>query len=121
MQRFCTTCNSIRPTMLTSLFLSLFLLRSSDYGTTYSKLNLMPGTTIVVSNFYICPINKKKVGSLQPALSIFSPPLTCNDIIAAISYWQLPLSPLTLKTIIVERQHSAALGKLGDMVFDGFR
>ncbi|XP_031648078.1 VPS10 domain-containing receptor SorCS2 isoform X3 [Oncorhynchus kisutch] len=37
------------------------LWRSSDYGTTYSKLNLMPGTTIVVSNFYICPINKKKV------------------------------------------------------------
>jgi hypothetical protein len=99
--------------MLTSLFLSLFLLRSSDYGTTYSKLNLMPGTTIVVSNFYICPINKKKVGSLQPALSIFSPPLTCNYITAAISYWQLPLPPLTLKTIIVERQHSAALGKLG--------
>uniref|UniRef100_A0A8C7HJ56 VPS10 domain-containing receptor SorCS2 n=1 Tax=Oncorhynchus kisutch TaxID=8019 RepID=A0A8C7HJ56_ONCKI len=38
------------------------LWRSSDYGTTYTKLNLMPGTTIVVSNFYICPTNKKKVG-----------------------------------------------------------
>ncbi|XP_010886317.2 VPS10 domain-containing receptor SorCS2 isoform X4 [Esox lucius] len=37
------------------------LWRSSDYGTTYVKLNLMPGTTIVVSNFYICPTNKKKV------------------------------------------------------------
>ncbi|XP_064878021.1 VPS10 domain-containing receptor SorCS2-like isoform X2 [Oncorhynchus nerka] len=37
------------------------LWRSSDYGTTYTKLNLMPGTTIVVSNFYICPTNKKKV------------------------------------------------------------
>ncbi|KAJ8390273.1 hypothetical protein AAFF_G00108420 [Aldrovandia affinis] len=37
------------------------LWRSSDYGTTYSKLNLMPGTTIVVTNFYICPTNKKKV------------------------------------------------------------
>ncbi|RVE60214.1 hypothetical protein OJAV_G00178700 [Oryzias javanicus] len=35
-------------------------LRSSDYGTTYTKLNLMPGTTIVVTSFYICPSNKKK-------------------------------------------------------------
>uniref|UniRef100_A0A3Q2WQI8 Sortilin related VPS10 domain containing receptor 2 n=2 Tax=Pseudocrenilabrinae TaxID=318546 RepID=A0A3Q2WQI8_HAPBU len=37
------------------------LWRSSDYGTTYTKLNLMPGTTIVVTSFYICPTNKKKV------------------------------------------------------------
>nr|XP_006629741.1 PREDICTED: VPS10 domain-containing receptor SorCS2 isoform X2 [Lepisosteus oculatus] len=37
------------------------LWRSSDYGTTYTKLNLMPGTTIVVTNFYICPTNKKKI------------------------------------------------------------
>uniref|UniRef100_A0A8C7HIB4 VPS10 domain-containing receptor SorCS2 n=1 Tax=Oncorhynchus kisutch TaxID=8019 RepID=A0A8C7HIB4_ONCKI len=41
------------------------LWRSSDYGTTYTKLNLMPGTTIVVSNFYICPTNKKKVGERE--------------------------------------------------------
>ncbi|XP_065145479.1 VPS10 domain-containing receptor SorCS2 isoform X3 [Paramisgurnus dabryanus] len=37
------------------------LWRSNDYGTTYTKLNLMPGTTIIVTNFYICPTNKKKV------------------------------------------------------------
>ncbi|TTA98333.1 VPS10 domain-containing receptor SorCS2 [Bagarius yarrelli] len=37
------------------------LWRSSDYGTTYSKLNLLPGTTIIVTNFYICPTNKRKV------------------------------------------------------------
>ncbi|KAM8882352.1 VPS10 domain-containing receptor SorCS2 isoform 10-T10 [Synchiropus picturatus] len=37
------------------------LWRSSDYGTTYTKLNLVPGTTIVVTSFYICPTNKKKV------------------------------------------------------------
>ncbi|XP_057709861.1 VPS10 domain-containing receptor SorCS2 isoform X2 [Corythoichthys intestinalis] len=37
------------------------LWRSTDYGTTYTKLNLMPGTTVVVSSFYICPTNKKKV------------------------------------------------------------
>ncbi|XP_046871070.1 VPS10 domain-containing receptor SorCS2 [Hypomesus transpacificus] len=35
--------------------------KSSDYGTTYTKLNLVPGTTIVVTSFYICPTNKKKV------------------------------------------------------------
>uniref|UniRef100_A0A8C1HNQ6 VPS10 domain-containing receptor SorCS2 n=1 Tax=Cyprinus carpio carpio TaxID=630221 RepID=A0A8C1HNQ6_CYPCA len=37
------------------------LIVSSDYGSTYTKLNLMPGTTIIVTNFYICPTNKKKV------------------------------------------------------------
>ncbi|XP_045921335.1 VPS10 domain-containing receptor SorCS2-like [Micropterus dolomieu] len=36
------------------------LWRSTDYGTTYTKLNLMPGTPIVVTSFYICPTNKKK-------------------------------------------------------------
>lgn len=41
------------------LFLSAF--RSADYGSTYTKVNLMPGTTIVVTSFYICPTNKKKV------------------------------------------------------------
>uniref|UniRef100_A0A6Q2ZN89 VPS10 domain-containing receptor SorCS2 n=1 Tax=Esox lucius TaxID=8010 RepID=A0A6Q2ZN89_ESOLU len=56
--------NSNHSALSLSLSLSLslpLLLRSSDYGTTYVKLNLMPGTTIVVSNFYICPTNKKKV------------------------------------------------------------
>ncbi|XP_049598842.1 VPS10 domain-containing receptor SorCS2 isoform X4 [Syngnathus scovelli] len=37
------------------------LWRSADYGGTYTKLNLVPGTTVVVSSFYICPTNKKKV------------------------------------------------------------
>nr|XP_054603289.1 VPS10 domain-containing receptor SorCS1 isoform X3 [Nothobranchius furzeri] len=37
------------------------LWRSSDYGTTYTKLNLVPGTTIVVTSFYICPTNKRKL------------------------------------------------------------
>uniref|UniRef100_A0A4W6DHB7 VPS10 domain-containing receptor SorCS2 n=1 Tax=Lates calcarifer TaxID=8187 RepID=A0A4W6DHB7_LATCA len=46
------------------------LWRSTDYGTTYTKLNLMPGTTIVVTSFYICPTNKKKVGGLLVGSSI---------------------------------------------------
>eukprot|EP00066_Takifugu_rubripes_P003860 XP_003966785.1 PREDICTED: VPS10 domain-containing receptor SorCS2 [Takifugu rubripes] len=37
------------------------LWRSADYGSTYTKVNLLPGTTIVVTSFYICPTNKKKV------------------------------------------------------------
>ncbi|XP_043101530.1 VPS10 domain-containing receptor SorCS2 isoform X2 [Puntigrus tetrazona] len=45
----------------TNKVLESSLWRSSDYGSTYTKLNLMPGTTIIVTNFYICPTNKKKV------------------------------------------------------------
>lgn len=45
----------------TTKVLESSLWRSSDYGTTYTKLNLMAGTTIIVTNFYICPSNKKKV------------------------------------------------------------
>ncbi|XP_069782621.1 VPS10 domain-containing receptor SorCS2 isoform X2 [Narcine bancroftii] len=37
------------------------LWRSSDYGTTYVKLNLQSGTTNIITNFYICPANKKKI------------------------------------------------------------
>ncbi|XP_050804091.1 VPS10 domain-containing receptor SorCS2 [Gopherus flavomarginatus] len=37
------------------------LWRSSDFGTLYTKLNLQPGITTVIDNFYICPTNKKKI------------------------------------------------------------
>lgn len=37
--------------------------RSSDFGTTYSKLTLQPGVSTVVDNFYICPSNKRKVST----------------------------------------------------------
>ncbi|KAL6040104.1 hypothetical protein STEG23_000105 [Scotinomys teguina] len=36
------------------------LSRSSDFGTTYTKLTLQPGVTTVIDNFYICPANKRK-------------------------------------------------------------
>uniref|UniRef100_A0A8C9PRY3 Sortilin related VPS10 domain containing receptor 2 n=1 Tax=Spermophilus dauricus TaxID=99837 RepID=A0A8C9PRY3_SPEDA len=35
--------------------------RSSDFGTSYTKLTLQPGITTVIDNFYICPTNKRKV------------------------------------------------------------
>lgn len=56
---------NVLKSFLTNCFLCLFAFRSTDYGTTYSKLNLMPGTTIVVTSFYICPTNKKKVGGCR--------------------------------------------------------
>ncbi|XP_077166980.1 VPS10 domain-containing receptor SorCS2 isoform X1 [Paroedura picta] len=37
------------------------LWRSSDFGTFYTKLNLQPGVSTVIENFYICPTNKKKI------------------------------------------------------------
>ncbi|XP_062986220.1 VPS10 domain-containing receptor SorCS2 isoform X1 [Elgaria multicarinata webbii] len=37
------------------------LWRSSDFGTLYTKLNLQPGIATVIENFYICPMNKKKI------------------------------------------------------------
>uniref|UniRef100_A0A8C6NGF2 VPS10 domain-containing receptor SorCS2 n=1 Tax=Melopsittacus undulatus TaxID=13146 RepID=A0A8C6NGF2_MELUD len=36
-------------------------LKSSDFGTLYTKLNLQPGIATVIDNFYICPTNKKKI------------------------------------------------------------
>uniref|UniRef100_A0A8C1GI67 VPS10 domain-containing receptor SorCS2 n=1 Tax=Cyprinus carpio TaxID=7962 RepID=A0A8C1GI67_CYPCA len=53
--------DNIRKMTFLFLFCSLPPCRSSDYGSTYTKLNLMPGTTIIVTNFYICPTNKKKM------------------------------------------------------------
>ncbi|GCC24739.1 hypothetical protein chiPu_0003141 [Chiloscyllium punctatum] len=59
--------NSSVILILTKLFhsdmgkvLESSLWRSSDYGTNYVKLNLQSGTNII-TNFYICPANKKKV------------------------------------------------------------
>ncbi|KAF3697538.1 VPS10 domain-containing receptor SorCS2 Precursor [Channa argus] len=52
---------------------------STDYGTTYTKLNLMPGTTIVVTSFYICPTNKKKYSTCSTATHIPAvKPINCQ-------------------------------------------
>ncbi|XP_030047018.1 VPS10 domain-containing receptor SorCS2 isoform X2 [Microcaecilia unicolor] len=42
---------------------------SSDYGTSYTKLNLLPGITTVIDNFYICPTNKKKIILVSSSLT----------------------------------------------------
>ncbi|XP_078534650.1 VPS10 domain-containing receptor SorCS2 isoform X2 [Lissotriton helveticus] len=43
--------------------------RSSDYGTTYTKLNLQPGINTVIGNFYTCPNNKKKIILVSSSLN----------------------------------------------------
>ncbi|XP_076966314.1 VPS10 domain-containing receptor SorCS2 [Callospermophilus lateralis] len=45
------------------------LWRSSDFGTSYTKLTLQPGVTTVVDNFYICPTNKRKIILVSSSLS----------------------------------------------------
>ncbi|XP_076992450.1 VPS10 domain-containing receptor SorCS2 [Tamandua tetradactyla] len=45
------------------------LWRSSDFGTTYTKLTLQPGVTTVIDNFYICPTNKRKIILVSSSLS----------------------------------------------------
>ncbi|KAM4854928.1 VPS10 domain-containing receptor SorCS2 isoform 2-T2 [Thomomys bottae] len=45
------------------------LWRSSDFGTSYSKLTLQPGVTTVIDNFYICPSNKRKIILVSSSLS----------------------------------------------------
>ncbi|CAH2299744.1 VPS10 domain-containing receptor 2 [Pelobates cultripes] len=45
------------------------LWRSSDYGTSYTKLNLQAGVTTVIDNFYICPSNKKKIILVSSSVS----------------------------------------------------
>ncbi|XP_062963997.1 VPS10 domain-containing receptor SorCS2 isoform X2 [Cynocephalus volans] len=45
------------------------LWRSSDFGTSYTKLTLQPGVTTIVDNFYICPANKRKIILVSSSLS----------------------------------------------------
>ncbi|XP_061047927.1 VPS10 domain-containing receptor SorCS2 [Eubalaena glacialis] len=45
------------------------LWRSSDFGTSYTKLTLQPGVTTVIDNFYICPTNKRKIILVSASLS----------------------------------------------------
>lgn len=43
--------------------------RSADYGSTYNKVSLAPGGAIITS-FYICPTNKKKVRAGHASSSV---------------------------------------------------
>ncbi|CAK6433326.1 unnamed protein product [Pipistrellus nathusii] len=45
------------------------LWRSSDFGTTYTKLAIQPGFTTIIDSFFICPANKRKILFLSSSLS----------------------------------------------------
>uniref|UniRef100_A0AAR2LUC1 VPS10 domain-containing receptor SorCS2 n=1 Tax=Pygocentrus nattereri TaxID=42514 RepID=A0AAR2LUC1_PYGNA len=77
---------------------SLSLYRSGDYGTTYTKLNLMPGTTIIVTNFYICPSNKRKVILISSTINEREQMLFISTDEGA-SFQRQPLS-FTLETLL---------------------
>lgn len=45
--------------------------RSTDYGTTYEKLNDKVGLKTILSYLYVCPTNKRKVRSVYSACCLF--------------------------------------------------
>ena len=56
--------------LLSSLML-LLNYRSTDYGTTYEKLNDKVGLKTILSYLYVCPTNKRKVRSAYSACCLF--------------------------------------------------
>lgn len=59
--------------------------RSSDFGTSYTKLTLQPGVTTVIDNFYICPTNKRKVRGHRDGCPVGTAglPATACDVTAS--------------------------------------
>lgn len=54
-----------------NMFFSVSVTRSTDYGSTYIKLNDKVGSRTVLSYLYVCPTNKQKVSTsllLYPCL-----------------------------------------------------
>jgi hypothetical protein len=45
--------------------------RSTDYGTTYEKLNDKVGLKTILSYLYVCPTNKRKVRNVYSVLYRF--------------------------------------------------
>ncbi|XP_062069475.1 VPS10 domain-containing receptor SorCS2 isoform X1 [Lepus europaeus] len=73
------------------------LWRSSDFGTTYTKLTLQPGVTTVIDSFYICPTNKRKIVLVSSSLSDREQSLfVSTDEGASFQRQQVPFSVETL-------------------------
>lgn len=49
----------------------LLCYRSTDYGTTYEKLNDKVGLKTILSYLYVCPTNKRKVRNVYSACDFF--------------------------------------------------
>uniref|UniRef100_A0A8C3WZK1 VPS10 domain-containing receptor SorCS2 n=1 Tax=Catagonus wagneri TaxID=51154 RepID=A0A8C3WZK1_9CETA len=74
------------------------LWRSSDFGTTYTKLTLQPGVTTVIDNFYICPTNKRKIILVSSSLSDRDQSLFLSTDEGAT--FQKQLVPFSVETLI---------------------
>uniref|UniRef100_A0A8C9J9Y4 Sortilin related VPS10 domain containing receptor 2 n=1 Tax=Panthera tigris altaica TaxID=74533 RepID=A0A8C9J9Y4_PANTA len=72
--------------------------RSSDFGTSYTKLTLQPGVTTVIDNFYICPTNKRKVVLVSSSLSDRDQSLFLSTDEGAT--FQKQLIPFSVETLI---------------------
>ncbi|XP_058526292.1 VPS10 domain-containing receptor SorCS2 isoform X2 [Ochotona princeps] len=73
------------------------LWRSSDFGTTYTKLTLQPGVTTIIDSFYICPTNKRKIILASSSLSDREQSLfVSTDEGASFQQQQVPFSVETL-------------------------
>uniref|UniRef100_A0A8I3N981 VPS10 domain-containing receptor SorCS2 n=1 Tax=Canis lupus familiaris TaxID=9615 RepID=A0A8I3N981_CANLF len=74
------------------------LWRSSDFGTSYTKLTLQPGITTVIDNFYICPTNKRKIVLVSSSLSDRDQSLFLSTDEGAT--FQKQLIPFSVETLI---------------------
>uniref|UniRef100_A0A673T0E9 Sortilin related VPS10 domain containing receptor 2 n=1 Tax=Suricata suricatta TaxID=37032 RepID=A0A673T0E9_SURSU len=74
------------------------LWRSSDFGTSYTKLTLQPGVTTVIDNFYICPTNKRKIVLVSSSLSDRDQSLFLSTDEGAT--FQKQLIPFSVETLI---------------------
>ncbi|XP_074206899.1 VPS10 domain-containing receptor SorCS2 isoform X4 [Camelus bactrianus] len=74
------------------------LWRSSDFGTSYTKLTLQPGVTTVIDNFYICPTNKRKIILVSSSLSDRDQSLFLSTDEGAT--FQKQLIPFSVETLI---------------------
>uniref|UniRef100_A0A673T0W9 Sortilin related VPS10 domain containing receptor 2 n=1 Tax=Suricata suricatta TaxID=37032 RepID=A0A673T0W9_SURSU len=72
--------------------------RSSDFGTSYTKLTLQPGVTTVIDNFYICPTNKRKIVLVSSSLSDRDQSLFLSTDEGAT--FQKQLIPFSVETLI---------------------
>ncbi|XP_057561948.1 VPS10 domain-containing receptor SorCS2 [Hippopotamus amphibius kiboko] len=74
------------------------LWRSSDFGTSYTKLTLQPGVTTVIDNFYICPTNKRKIILVSSSLGDRDQSLFLSTDEGAA--FQRQLVPFSVETLI---------------------
>ncbi|XP_036083360.1 VPS10 domain-containing receptor SorCS2 isoform X1 [Rousettus aegyptiacus] len=78
------------------------LWRSSDFGTSYTKLALQPGVATVIDSFYICPTNKRKIMLVSSSLGDRDQSLFVSTDEGAT--FQKQLAPFSVDTLIFHPQ-----------------